>query len=134
MTLFAYPTKEENSVKWYSKDDEKNFRRTVIRDAADQSASYYTLRQHAPNNNLPDEELIKFVGIVHLLSHDVKQRHRDIKTERRAHAFRVLEEQRRQRECGAVSGVKLALLSKSSSREAKDRARMTAFSFMEASC
>lgn len=92
---------------------------------------------HRPSKNqnpqavLPSEELVKCVGLVHLLSEDVRDRYREYKQYRLDHAYTVLREQERQRKIGENCERMLAKVAKASSKAAKKRAFKVAYLSME---
>jgi hypothetical protein len=70
---------------------------------------------------LPEEELTNYVGLLHLLSDEVMQRQREIKFNRKLHAYSVLSEQQTQRKRRASCEKKLARISSMNSLEARGR-------------
>lgn len=76
---------------------------------------------------LPMEELIKCVGLAHLLSTDVRARCKELKENRKVHAHNVLKEQERHRELGERCDESLASVSRLSSKKDRVRALKVAF-------
>lgn len=127
MVLMNYPSEREISKRWYTEQNMIRFQQIMCRDAARQSLVYLATKECNPNAFLPKEELIKCVGIFHLLSDDVNASSRESKLNRRAHSITVLEEQERQRELGGTCVKVLANVSRLSSKQARDTALKIAF-------
>eukprot|EP00956_Cyclotella_meneghiniana_P000608 scaffold666_cov48-Cyclotella_meneghiniana.AAC.6 len=119
------PSRRSLLTRWYSVEDYQSFQHMTYRDATIQSTVYLAARE--ADALLPKDEVAKCVGILHLLSEDVRRRYHDYKLGRLKHSHTVLQEQERQRELGGVSTRLLANVSKASSQEDRDRARMFAF-------
>jgi hypothetical protein len=130
MTLMQYPTERENHVKWYTEENMNRFRRNVLRDARRQSSEFMKAKEKNPYAPLPKEELVKYVGLVHLLSDDVIQRSKEAKQARKLHAYNVLKEQYKQRKCRASCYMELARVSALSSLGARERASTVTQLFM----
>lgn len=131
MTLFEYPTAQDNHAKWYTKANMKRFRRVMLRDADRQSRGYLKAREEDPDAPLPEGELTKYVGLLHLLSDNVIERQQEIEFARKVHAYTVLSEQINQRKRQASCEKKLARISELSSLEARERALHVAELYMK---
>ena len=123
------PSKQESAIRWYTQENEKDFKHLMFADATRQSSVYLAAKEENPNAPLPMGELIKCVGVVHLLSEDVSARYQEFKENRLVHVYRVLSEQERQREQmgGRCDDKLLANVSRLSSKEARDRALKIAY-------
>jgi hypothetical protein len=73
------PSAREVSVRWYTKKQEEHFQRVMYLEATRQSKVYLASKNQNPPAVLPSEELVKCVGLVHLLSEDVRARYREYK-------------------------------------------------------
>ena len=130
MTLIQFPTERENHAKWYTDENMRRFRRVMLREAEMQSNEYLKAKEENPDKALSKEELIKYIGLVHLLSDDVIQRSQEVTLARKLHAYTVLKEQKTQRKHGASCKLKLARVSSMSSLDARERACNMAELFM----
>jgi hypothetical protein len=125
------PSAREVSVRWYTKKQEEHFQRVMYLEATRQSKVYLASKNQNPPAVLPSEELVKCVGLVHLLSEDVRARYREYKQYRMDHAYTVLQEQERQRKIGEDCERMLAKVAKASSEAARKRAFKVAYLSME---
>ena len=117
------PSDEEISCSWYTEQDYRGFQRKMWRDVRRQSALYVATKTRDPNAMLPVEEVIKCVGLVHLLSDDVEARYQEYKLNRRMHSNAILDEHDRQlEESGYVHDISLAKLSMTRSKADKVKA------------
>lgn len=116
------PSQREISRRWYTREQEVHFQHLMYADAMRQSTVYLAAKERDPNAILPREEIDKCVGVVHLLSEDVRARYQEYKESRMVHADIVLKEQDRQRELGRRCETLLAGVSKLSSKASRDRA------------
>lgn len=82
MMHFRIRSECEVSVRWYTPEQEHYFKHVLNIDATRQSKVYFALKKQNPRGVLPKEELVKFVGFVHLLSEDVRARYRECKQKR----------------------------------------------------
>ena len=123
MVKVRYPSDREISRRWYTEEEMNGFGRKMRRDARRQSAVYIATKSRDPNALLPVEEVIKCVGLVHLLSDDVEARYQEFKMNRRTHSGAVLGEQDRQIEMyGCVRDTELANFSMVMSKTDKMKA------------
>ena len=65
------PSRRSLLARWYSVEDYQSFQHTTYRDATMQSTVYLAARE--ADALLPKDEVAKCVGIVHLLSEDVRR-------------------------------------------------------------
>ena len=118
-----YPSKHEIFKRWYTEDTYRQFQRKVYRDAVRQSNVFLATKSLDPSALLPKEEVIKCVGLAHLLSNNVWARRDEIKMNRFAHSATILSEQDRQLEWrGHVCENTLANMSMAMSKADKVKA------------
>ena len=128
MKFMRYPSDREISRRWYTDADYRIFQRKIWRDAARQSAVYIAMKNRDPEATLPTEEVVKCVGIAHLLSDDVRARYNEIKLNRLTHAGAVLGERDRHLELwGCVCETTLANFSIAISKADKCKALKIAY-------
>lgn len=117
-----YPSEEENRAKSYNSEDYARFHQVLARDVVKCSRRLAAVGTSAPQDRLSSEKnIIRCVGIDHLVSRDVQQRYADVRNARKQHMRLVLEEQKRQRNAGRVNSADLARVSMANSQEFKLR-------------
>ena len=128
MIKVRYPSDREISRRWYTDEEMIGFQRKTRRDAVRQSAIFIATKSRDPTAMLPVKEVIKCIGLVHLLSDDVQTRYEEYKMNRKMHSGAVLGEQDRQIEkYGYVCDAKLAKFSAEVSKADKEKAIKVAF-------
>lgn len=73
VTMIRRQSRRSLRTRWYSDEDYRQFQRTTHRDATRQSAVFLAHRESHIDAILPKDEVVKCVGIVHLLSEDVRR-------------------------------------------------------------
>jgi dihydrofolate reductase len=116
--FIKYPSKHEQSLRWYTSEDERRFRHQTIQDAIDASRKMADGFSNAHRDRFQD-----FVGLERLISRDVEERYIAMRMARKRHTKIVLAEQRAQRRHRRVSVEDLAEVSSISSQLERERAR-----------
>ena len=73
LVLVCRQSRRSLRTRWYSDEDYTKFQNTTHRDAMRQSAVFLANRESHVDAILPKDEVVKCVGIVHLLSEDVRR-------------------------------------------------------------
>ena len=122
-----YPSAREIRARWYTEDEQKTFRRKMLRDAVKSS-----LRMEDCFSNAPQDLAFQdYVGLDHLISRDVGERYQALKAARKEHAKIVLAEQKAQRLQGKNSVEDLARVSGMSSYWSRERAHKVMASWLQ---
>jgi hypothetical protein len=77
MMHFHLPSAREVSIRWYMKEQEELFQRILYLETSRQYKVYLASKKYNPLAVLPSEELVKCVGLVHLISEDVQACYRE---------------------------------------------------------
>lgn len=120
-----FPSEEEVTELWYTKEDQHGFKIRVIRDAKKCSRM---LDAHSKQSNkiCNTDLLCHCVGLYHLISRDIRQSYETLQTERKEHTKSIMDELHRQSSCGRSSSWELARVSCASSRPAGKRSHKIA--------
>jgi hypothetical protein len=114
-----YPSKHERSLRWYTSEEQRRFRRQIFQDAIDASEKMADCFSNAPGKLAFQD----FVGLDHLISRDADQRYMAMQVARKRHTKIVLAEQRSQRRHRRISVQDLVDAFIRSSQLARERAR-----------
>ena len=128
--IINYPSREIGK-RWYSKQDERDFKERAGRDAVHCSRQLVHIRENIVDKMKTMKFLVQCVGLEHLLSRtSVSNQVKSVRMGRKKHASVVLEEQKKQKKSNVFSVVMLAHVSNTSSenvrKKAHTRARMAA--------
>lgn len=116
-----YPSKCENHAKWNTSEGYKHFQTVMVRDAIRCSAKLAEIRNTPQDLASFQKNIIRCVGLDHLISRNVEQRYHQVKEARRNHVHLVLQVQEWQRRRGDEDPVNLARVSIESSRLFRER-------------
>lgn len=73
LVLVCGQSRRSLRTRWYLDEDYRHFQHTTYRDATRQSAVFLAHRESHVDAILPKDEVVKCVGIVHLLSEDIRR-------------------------------------------------------------
>jgi hypothetical protein len=122
-----YPTEEENCAKSYSSEEYARFHQVLAQDVVKCSLRLVAVGTGASQDRMSSEKnIIRCVGINHLVSRNVQQRYQDVREVRKEHVRLVLEAQRWQRNTSTVNSAYLARVSMVNSQAFKMRSHKVA--------
>lgn len=118
-----YPSARENRAKWYGDGDYARFQRVLVNTAVQCSDVLASVKNGQQDMTTFDMEafVIYCVGLDHLISRDVFERHQAIKEARKEHARAVLKEQKWQRDHKVCGPETLAHVARTSSKASRAR-------------
>ena len=122
LAFIEYPSEADNRKKWISTEDQRQFRRNMMRDVVNTRR----LLETTPYESISQEELYQFVGIESLLSIALVQRSFE---QRMMHMRAILAEQERQLLLHDFDDGKLGQVSEIHSQCARERAHKIAASY-----